>query len=59
MFGVIDHGSRALLELAPVAQHKSLVLLGKLLIAMGTYGKPRTVRSDNDAVFKTLLFRGF
>jgi putative transposase len=57
VFGVIDHGSRALLALQPVARYNSLVLLGKLLIAMGTYGKPRAVRSDNDAVFKTLLFR--
>jgi putative transposase len=55
VFGVIDHG--ALLALQPVARYNSLVLLGKLLTTMGTYGKPRAVRSDNDAVFKTLLFR--
>jgi putative transposase len=57
VWGVIDHGSRALLALQPVAHYNSLVLLGQLLIAMGTYGKPRAVRSDNDAVFKTALFR--
>lgn len=57
VFGVIDHGSRALLALQPVARYNSLTLLGQLLMAMGPYGKPCAVRSDNDAVFKTLLFR--
>ncbi len=57
VFGVIDHGSRAVLDLQPVATYNSLVLLGKLLITMGTVGKPYYVRSDNDAVFKTRMFR--
>jgi putative transposase len=57
VFGVIDHGSRAIVALEPVATYSSLILLGKLLIAMGTHGKPKAVRSDNDAVFKTWLFR--
>lgn len=57
VYGVIDHGSRAMLTLKPVTQYNSLILLGELLIAMGNYGKPRSVRSDNDAVFKTPLFR--
>jgi putative transposase len=57
IFGIIDHGSRAIVALEPVATYSSLILLGKLLIAMGTHGKPKAVRSDNDAVFKTWLFR--
>ena len=57
IFGVIDHGSRAVVTLEPVATYNSLVLLGKLLISMGTLGKPQSVRCDNDAVFKTLVFR--
>jgi putative transposase len=57
VFGVIDHGSRAILDLQPVATYNSLILLGKLLITMGTLGKPHAIRSDNDAVFKTALFR--
>lgn len=56
VFGVIDHGSRTVLALEPVAHYNSLVLLGKLLIAMGTVGKPQAIRSDNDAVFKTWIF---
>jgi putative transposase len=57
VFGIIDHGSRAVLELQPVATYNSLILLGKLLITMGILGKPHAVRSDNDAVFKTWVFR--
>jgi putative transposase len=57
VFGVIDHGSRAVLHLQPVASFNSLILLGKLLITMGTVGKPIAVRSDNASVFKTWTFR--
>jgi putative transposase len=57
VFGVIDHGSRALLCLSPVVRRNSLVLLGKLLIAMGSYGLPKSVRIDNEAVFKSLIFK--
>jgi putative transposase len=58
VFGVIDHGSRAVLSLSPVVRRSSLVLLGKLLIAMGSYGLPRSVRTDNEAVFKSWVFKG-
>ncbi len=56
VFGVIDHGSRAILSLSPVVKRNSLVLLGKLLLAMGSYGLPHSVRSDNEGVFKSLAF---
>ena len=58
VFGVIDHGSRAVMELVPLAKYNALILLGKLLVAFGTFGKPLSVRCDNDAVFKTVVFRG-
>lgn len=57
VFGVIDHGSRAVVALEPVATYNSLILLGKLLIAIGMHGKPHAIRSDNDAVLKTVLFQ--
>ena len=57
VFGVIDHGSRAIVELAPLDKYNALILLGKLLVAFGTFGKPAAVRCDNDAVFKTFIFR--
>jgi putative transposase len=57
VFGILDHGSRAILSLSPVVRRNSLVLLGKLLIAIGSYGLPRAVRSDNEAVFKSWIFK--
>lgn len=57
VWGIIDHASRAVLQLEPVARYNSLILLGKLLIAFGTFGTPKAIRSDNDAVFKTWMFR--
>jgi putative transposase len=58
VFGILDHGSRAILSLSPVVRRNSLVLLGKLLITMGSYGLPRAVRTDNETVFKSLIFKG-
>ncbi|NJS36125.1 MAG: transposase [Brachymonas sp.] len=57
VWGMIDHGSRTVLQLEPVAKYNSLILLGKLLVAFGRNGLPKAVRSDNDAVFKTWTFR--
>jgi putative transposase len=58
VWGVIDHGSRTVLQLEPLQRFNSLILLGKLLIAMGEYGMPKAVRSDNASVFRTAIFRG-
>jgi putative transposase len=57
VWGIVDHGSRTVLQLEPVAKFNSLILLGKLLIAFGEYGIPRVIRSDNASVFKTLMFQ--
>jgi transposase InsO family protein len=57
VFGILDHGSRICLQALPVARYNSLILLGRLIQAMGEWGLPRAIRSDNDAVFKTRLFR--
>ncbi|NJS37569.1 MAG: hypothetical protein HC765_16080, partial [Brachymonas sp.] len=57
VWGIVDHGSRIVLQLEPVAKYNSLILLGKLLIAFGMFGAPKAIRSDNDAVLKTWTFR--
>jgi putative transposase len=56
-FGILDHGSRICLQATPVARYNSLILLGRLIQTMGEWGLPKAIRSDNDAVFKTILFR--
>lgn len=57
IFGLIDHGSRALLNLVALPNKRSWILLGYLFLAIGKYGKPRAVRTDNEACFTSRLFR--
>lgn len=57
IFGLIDHGSRALLSLAALPNKCSCTLLGYLFLAIGRYGKPRAIRTDNEMCFTSLLFR--
>ena len=56
IFGLIDHGSRALLNLATLPNKCSWTLLGYLFLAIGKYGKPRAIRTDNEACFTSHLF---
>ncbi|HEX5339090.1 MAG TPA: integrase core domain-containing protein [Gallionella sp.] len=57
ILGIEDHGSRRLLALAVPEHRNAWTLLGHLFIAIGRFGAPRALRSDNDAVFKSKLFR--
>lgn len=57
IFGVIDAGTRANLLLEKVEDKSSFTLLVHLLILMNRYGKPKAIRSDNEAVFKSWWFR--
>lgn len=57
ILGLLDHGSRGLLALAAVPKKCSWTLLGHLFLAMGQYGKPRAVRTDNEACFTSRVFR--
>ena len=57
IFGLLDHGSRALLSLVALPNKCSWTLLGYLFLAIGKYGKPRALRTDNEACFTSRLFR--
>ena len=57
--GIIDHGSRALMCLQTLNKRNSWTLLGYLCLAIGRYGKPRKLRSDNEAVFNSFVFESF
>lgn len=57
IFGLVDHGSRALLSLAALPNKCTWTLLGHLFLAIGKYGKPRFLRTDNEACFMSRLFR--
>ena len=53
------HGSRALLCLQTLVKRNSWTLLGYLCIAIGRYGKPRKLRTDNEVVFNSFVFKSF
>lgn len=57
ILGIIDHGSRKLLTLDAVRNKNAWTLLGYLFLAIGKFGKPRAIRSDNEAVFRGGVFR--
>jgi putative transposase len=57
--GIIDHGSRLLTRLQTIFNKNSWTLLGQLCLAIGRYGKPKAVRTDNEHVFTSKLFKIF
>ena len=57
ILGLLDHGSRGLLDLAALPDKCSWTLLGHLFLAIGKYGKPRAIRTDNEACFTSRVFR--
>lgn len=57
IFGVIDHGTRFNLHLDALPNKRSLTLLLALGKTCFKYGRPKTVRTDNEAVFTSRLFR--
>lgn len=57
ILGLLDHGSRGLLTLAALPDKTSWTLLGHLFLAVGKYGRPRSLRTDNEACFTGRVFR--
>jgi putative transposase len=58
MLGIVDHGSRWLAHLGLLNQRNSWTLFGQLCLAIGRHGKPKAVRTDNEAVFNSWVFTG-
>lgn len=57
--GIIDHGSRKALTLQTLINRNSWTLLGHLCLAVGRYGKPNKLRTDNEIIFNSFVFRTF
>lgn len=57
LFGILDHGSRALLYLQALHNKTSHTLLACLLEVIHTHGKPKIIRTDNEAIFTSRAFR--
>lgn len=56
IFAVLDHGSRRVLCLQALRNKASITLLRCLLDTIERFGRPRFVRTDNEAVFTSKLF---
>jgi transposase InsO family protein len=57
LLGILDHGSRALLHLQALHNKTSRTLLACLLEVIHTHGKPKIIRTDNEAIFTSKKFR--
>jgi putative transposase len=57
LLGVIDHGTRACLTLERLGTRTTIGVLRKLLDLIERFGKPRAVRTDNEALFTSKLAR--
>ncbi|MBL8517691.1 MAG: transposase family protein [Betaproteobacteria bacterium] len=57
ILGVTDHGTRRLLVLEGLERKNAWTLLGHLFLAIGKFGKPRAVRTDNESMFRSALWR--
>jgi transposase InsO family protein len=57
ILGIVDHGSRLAVGLQALPDKATITVLRALLEAIGRFGRPRAVRTDNEAVFTSRLFR--
>src|SRR5258706_1600408 len=57
VLGILEHASRAALRLEALETKSSWTLISKLIETIRRHGKPRAVRTDNEAVFTSRTFR--
>jgi putative transposase len=57
VLAILEHSSRAALALEALHSKSSWALVGKLIASIKCYGKPSCVRTDNEAVFTSRVFR--
>jgi putative transposase len=57
ILGLIDHGSRLLLALTPLRSKRSWRLAWWVALSVLRYGKPTFIKTDNNAVFTSKLFK--
>ncbi|MBZ0112917.1 MAG: integrase core domain-containing protein [Thermoanaerobaculia bacterium] len=57
VLGLIDHGSRACLALRELQTRRTIDILRVLLDVIEVCGKPKRIRTDNEPIFTSRLFR--
>lgn len=56
LLGILDHGSRRMLTFRALHVRSSIAILRLLLDAIEHYGKPKAIRTDNEAIFTSWVF---
>lgn len=56
LLGILDHGNRRMLTLRALGDRSPIIILRLLLDAIEHYGKPKSVRTDNEAIFTSWVF---
>ena len=57
IFGIIDSGSRAILFLQRLENKSTITILKAILYSLEKYGKPKIIKSDNEIIFNSKLFK--
>lgn len=57
ILGILDHGSRSSLVLRALPNKSTATLLRAIAACVERFGKPQTLRTDNEAMFRSWLFR--
>lgn len=57
ILGIVEHHSRKALTLEAIRDKSSITLIRYLLNAIEQYGKPEIIRTDNEAVFQSRIFK--
>src|SRR6266568_369011 len=57
VLAILEHASRAALWLEALQNKSSWTLILRLFEAIQRYGKPRTIRTDNESIFTSKVFR--
>jgi transposase InsO family protein len=57
LLGILDHGSRALLHLQALHDKTSRTLIACIREVIRTHGQPKIIRTDNEAIFTSRIFR--
>lgn len=57
IIGILEHKSRMTLDLTVLSEKSSITILRTLLDAVEHFGRPKFLRTDNEAVFTSELFR--
>ncbi len=52
VLGIVDHGTRLNVALQYLERFNTFTFLGYLLLAIGKYGKPKFIKTDNHPVFR-------